>query len=66
MKRSFAMLMLALLSFLPAFAEAGPRLVLREGSYDARDVREGELIQHTVTVFNEGDQVLQIRDVNSD
>ena len=66
MKRSFALILFAWVSFVPIFAEAGPRLVLREGTYDAREIREGELIKHTITVYNDGDQVLQIRDVNSD
>jgi hypothetical protein len=65
--KKLLLLLLALLTFLPAFAEAGgARLTLKEWSYDAGEVREGEVIEKVITVFNEGEQVLHIKDVNSE
>jgi hypothetical protein len=50
-------------SALPA---SGPSMVLEGSGYDAKEVKEGEVISHSVRVLNRGDQVLKIRDVNSD
>jgi uncharacterized repeat protein (TIGR01451 family) len=38
-------------------------MVLEEKSVDYKQVDEGEVIQHTFNVRNEGDQVLQIKSV---
>lgn len=42
----------------------GPRVVIKEKFFDAREVKEGEIIEHTFTVNNKGDEVLEIRKVN--
>jgi hypothetical protein len=41
----------------------GPKLVLKEPSFDFGAVKEGEVIEHAFKVLNEGDQVLEIQDV---
>jgi hypothetical protein len=41
----------------------GPRIVIREPERDFKDIREGETLEHTFRVFNEGDQILEIREV---
>jgi hypothetical protein len=41
-------------------------MVLKESSHDAKDVKEGVVIEHTISVFNEGNQSLLLQDVNSD
>jgi len=43
--------------------EAGPRIVVEENWFDARQVKEGDIIGHTFKVFNKGDSVLNIKDV---
>ncbi len=42
----------------------GPRIVLEEKFFDAREVKEGEVIEHTFTVRNKGDEALEIRKVS--
>jgi hypothetical protein len=49
-----------------AMPASGPRMVLEGSGYDAKEVKEGAVISHSVRVLNRGDQVLNIRDVNSD
>jgi hypothetical protein len=41
----------------------GPKLVLKEPSFDFGAVKEGEVIEHAFKVLNEGDQMLEIQDV---
>jgi hypothetical protein len=41
----------------------GPKMVLKEQTFDAGQVLEGALIQHTFQVLNEGNQTLLIKDV---
>ena len=55
-----------LLIYPAALQAAGPKLVVKETFYDAKEVREDQIIAHTLTVGNAGDQALKIRDVNSD
>ena len=43
---------------------AGPRIVIEERLFDARQVKEGEVIEHTFTVKNKGKEVLEIRKVS--
>jgi hypothetical protein len=67
MKRFSSLLLMALLMLLPSFAAAGgPRLALEAWSHDAGEVREGIVIEHVLKVYNQGDQFLHIKDVNSD
>jgi hypothetical protein len=42
----------------------GPIIVIDEKFFDAREVKEGELIEHTFSVSNKGDDVLEIRKVS--
>lgn len=69
-RRAIYALALGVLVFLQnpdsALAASGPRLVLEGSAYDAKEVKEGEVISHSVRVLNRGDQVLKIRDVHSD
>ena len=44
-------------------ATAGPRMVLKETSFDFGVVQEGERLVHEFHVRNQGDQVLEIKDV---
>jgi Protein of unknown function (DUF1573) len=42
---------------------AGPKMVMKELEHDFKEVKEGEVIEHTFQVSNQGDQVLEIREV---
>ncbi len=42
----------------------GPRIVLEEKYFDAKQIKEGEIIEHTFTVRNMGDRPLEIKKVN--
>jgi len=42
----------------------GPRIVLEEKYFDAQQIKEGEIIEHTFTVLNIGDRPLEIKKVN--
>ena len=46
-----------------AIESIGPRMVLDEYFFDFKDVKEGEAIEHTFRVRNQGEQTLQIKDV---
>lgn len=50
------------ISVYPVLAQEkqGPNMVLREQAYDFKEVKEGEVIEHSFEVRNEGDQVLKI------
>lgn len=69
MKRCWwaALVLFSLLAFLGNWALAqeskGPRIVAKEMVYDFKDVREGEDIEHTFQIFNEGDETLKIKEV---
>ena len=41
----------------------GPRIVVEEKNFDAKQVREGEIIEHIFNVRNAGDRTLAIRKV---
>ena len=41
----------------------GPKMILKEKVFDAKEVREGDIIQHTFKVGNTGDQPLKITKV---
>jgi hypothetical protein len=41
----------------------GPILVIKEDTIDLKEVKEGEVIEHTFQVFNQGDQTLEIKSV---
>jgi len=42
----------------------GPKIVLKEEIYDFNEVKEGEIVEHTFQVFNKGNQLLEIKDIN--
>ncbi len=41
----------------------GPKMVMKELEYDFKEVKEGDLIEHVFHVLNQGDQVLEIKEV---
>jgi hypothetical protein len=41
----------------------GPKMVIKEKLFDFNTVKEGEVLEHTFLVFNEGDQTLEIKNV---
>ena len=42
----------------------GPRMVLKDKEFDAKEVKEGTVIEHTFKVLNTGDSPLEIIKVN--
>ena len=42
---------------------AGPKMELKEKYFDAKYVKEGQIIEHAFTVFNRGDRPLEIKKV---
>lgn len=42
----------------------GPKMVLKERVFDFEEVNEGEVIEHTFKVLNQGDETLRIKKVN--
>ena len=44
----------------------GPQIVFEETIFDAEDVKEGEIIEHTFKVLNKGDSPLEIKKVKPD
>ena len=51
---------------LPAFAEepVGPQMVLKESAFEEIEVREGQTIEREYTFSNQGDQPLEIKQVD--
>jgi hypothetical protein len=43
--------------------QTGPKMVMKEMAYDFKEVKEGDVIEHVFQVLNQGDQVLEIREV---
>jgi hypothetical protein len=41
----------------------GPKMVIRDPVFDFKEVKEGEVLDHTFKVFNHGDQDLVIKKV---
>jgi len=41
----------------------GPKIVVKEPVFDFKEIKEGDVVQHTFKVFNEGDEILEIKDV---
>ena len=42
----------------------GPRMFLEEKHFDAKQVKEGQIIEHTFNVLNVGDSTLEIKKVD--
>ena len=51
------------ISSLYAIEPVGPRLVLDKNVFDAKEVKEGDIIEHTFTISNTGDSLLEINRV---
>ena len=45
---------------IPAEEIIGPRILIEETLFDAKEVMQGKMIQHTFKVQNTGNQALQI------
>ncbi|MBZ0181252.1 MAG: DUF1573 domain-containing protein [Melioribacteraceae bacterium] len=43
----------------------GPKLSVPEKSFDFGDINEGDVVKHTFTIYNTGDDLLVIKDVKS-
>jgi hypothetical protein len=43
----------------------GPRIILEERSFDAKEVREDAVIEHAFKVLNTGDRPLEINKVSA-
>jgi adenine specific DNA methylase Mod len=41
----------------------GPKMELKEKYFNAKSVKEGQIIEHTFTVFNRGDRPLEIKKI---
>ncbi len=41
----------------------GPKMVLKERVFDFKEVKEGEVIEHTFIAFNQGEETLEIEKV---
>ena len=37
----------------------GPKMLIEEADYDAKEVMQGEIISHTFKILNRGDQTLE-------
>ena len=48
---------------LPAQENRGPKIVVKEPVFDFKEIKEGDVVQHTFKVLNEGDQILEIKNV---
>jgi hypothetical protein len=48
---------------IPAQQEKGPKMVLKEREVDFGEVKEGDIIKHTFSVLNQGDEPLEIVEV---
>jgi hypothetical protein len=69
MKRAFQIIVSIFLfsvfwgHILPAQENRGPKIVVKEPVFDFKEIKEGDIVQHTFKVFNEGDQILEIKNV---
>ena len=43
--------------------DIGPRMVLEEKTFDAKEIKEGEFVEHSFPVRNTGDRPLEITKV---
>ena len=52
-------------AFLPPHAQSaqGPKIVIVDKHYNFSTVMEGEVVDHTFRVLNQGDQALEIQNV---
>jgi hypothetical protein len=72
MKRSIFFSLLCLSFFQPGFfpiftqAGTGPRMVIEASRIDFGEVEQWDLLTHTFTLANEGDEMLRIERVSPD
>ncbi|MBW2029109.1 MAG: DUF1573 domain-containing protein [Deltaproteobacteria bacterium] len=59
-------LFLVLASASAAKAGTGPKMVIKERTYEYGEVRQGQTIEHQFKVKNEGDEALKIKRVAPD
>ncbi len=68
MKYRFSAVFVFAILFAPLFSEAQdiarPEIYIEENTYDAGDVMEGTVIEHTFTVHNRGGEILDIRKIS--
>jgi len=62
---TFFLIFLISLNLSTAWAQQaiGPKMVIEKPLFDAQQVKEGEIIRHSFTVLNKGDQPLKIKRV---
>lgn len=63
--RTVCIIALFFLYAFPAYAQGGqgPKMVLKERVFDFKEVKEGEVIEHTFIVLNQGKETLEIKKV---
>lgn len=57
---------LVLTSASPGKAGTGPKMVIKEKTYNYGEVRQGQTIEHQFKIKNEGDEALKIKRVAPD
>jgi hypothetical protein len=59
-------LIMILMSWVYIWADEtkGPRLIILEPHFDAKEVQEGTIIDHSFSIKNEGEALLEIKRVN--
>jgi hypothetical protein len=55
--------LLAVFSFCLASETSGPRIYIDEPTFDAKDIKSAEYLEHAFKVINKGDSALEISDV---
>jgi len=60
------LIFLIILSLTTGWAQqaVGPKMVLEKKAFDAKQIKQGNTIEHTFIVRNTGDQPLEIKKVN--
>jgi hypothetical protein len=72
MARFYILLLIALCPTLeagtPSFAEGGrgPKMVLKERTFDFGSIDQWEIVEHAFLVSNQGDKLLRIESVSPD
>jgi hypothetical protein len=63
----FLPILLVILNYQICLAQqvTGPNIILEERSFDAKEVREGTVIEHVFKVLNKGDSPLKINKVSA-
>jgi hypothetical protein len=66
LRGSFSLILWIVLNFGIAWAQQaiGPRIILEERYFNAKQIKEGQIVEHIFKVLNTGDQTLEIKKVN--